>query len=361
MARTARLGRTVAALTLAVLLVHWAALTWLADHWQEPSVLRPMATPMLTRELVPAAPRPPPASKEKVAKTHTRIRPVATKSIAIEDATKAPAAVPPQPVASAPEATSSASAPLAPASAPGAAASTPTGSGGVTPLDGTPTAPASSTNYLDAWPADTRLSYRLSGNYRGALHGDAQVLWQRQGDQYQARIEVNVGWLLSMSMTSQGRVTASGLVPRAYEESVRGRRRDIVLDEHSITLPNGTRALRPQGVQDTISQFIELAYEFSTGRTTLQVGHPFKLWLARPGGVDLWTYSVPEEVTLYIPRLGPVQAFHIKPLPPHSGPGDITVEMWFAPSLQYLPVRVRLNLGDGTTYMDLMVDKIEQR
>ena len=36
------------------------------------------------------------------------------------------------------------------------------------------------------------------------------------------------------------------------------------------------------------------------------------------------------------------------------------VEMWFAPSLQYLPVRVRLNL-DEQNYVDLIVDKIEQR
>ena len=34
--------------------------------------------------------------------------------------------------------------------------------------------------------------------------------------------------------------------------------------------------------------------------------------------------------------------------------------MWFAPSLQYLPVRIRVNMGDEA-YVDLMVDKIEQR
>ena len=34
--------------------------------------------------------------------------------------------------------------------------------------------------------------------------------------------------------------------------------------------------------------------------------------------------------------------------------------MWFAPSLQYLPVRIRVNMGEST-YVDLMVEKIEQR
>ena len=40
--------------------------------------------------------------------------------------------------------------------------------------------------------------------------------------------------------------------------------------------------------------------------------------------------------------------------------GNITVEMWFAPSLQYLPVRIRVNMGEGT-YLELTVVKIEQR
>ncbi|TAL68508.1 MAG: DUF3108 domain-containing protein [Burkholderiaceae bacterium] len=356
MARSARLGRRIAALALAVLLAHWAVLAWLANHWQEPSVLRPMTAPMLTREIVPTAP-PSPVSEKKVAATPANKEYSATKSIVVEKTSHAPVA-PPQPVASAPDA--AVSAPVAPASAPGTAASAPAGSS-ITPLDDTARAPASSTNDLDAWPADTRISYTLGGYYRGALKGTAQVLWQRQGDEYQARIEVDLGWLFSMSMTSQGRVTAAGLAPRAYEELVRGRHRDILLNADSVTLPSGRQVPRPPGVQDTISQFIDLAYQFSTGHTRLQVGHPFQRWLARPGGVGLWTYDVPEEVSLYIPRLGPVQAFHIKPLPPDSAPGDITVELWFAPSLQYLPVRIRLNLGDGASYMDLMADRIEQR
>jgi hypothetical protein len=33
--------------------------------------------------------------------------------------------------------------------------------------------------------------------------------------------------------------------------------------------------------------------------------------------------------------------------------------MWFAPRLQYLPVRVKITLGDGN-FVNLMVEKIEQ-
>ena len=58
--------------------------------------------------------------------------------------------------------------------------------------------------------------------------------------------------------------------------------------------------------------------------------------------------------------LGSFEAFHLKPRPIANPRGNITVEMWFAPSLQYLPVRIRVNMGEGT-YLELTVVKIEQR
>ena len=40
--------------------------------------------------------------------------------------------------------------------------------------------------------------------------------------------------------------------------------------------------------------------------------------------------------------------------------GDLTAEVWFAPSLQYLPVRIKVSMGDET-HVDLIVDQIEQK
>jgi hypothetical protein len=91
----------------------------------------------------------------------------------------------------------------------------------------------------------------------------------------------------------------------------------------------------------------------------LEVGRSVSLWMARPGGVDLWTYDIIGRDVLMTPRFGAVDAFHLQPRPIANPRGNITAEMWFAPSLQYLPVRIRVSLGD--TYVDLMVDNIEQR
>lgn len=355
----ARAPRLIAGLTAAVLLGHWAALQWLASQWAEPLVLRPLAAPMFTRQVARAAPEVrapaeqavPPARKVPLAR-------------AVPDAFPAPAASMP--------AEQTKTQPIVEAEPPGAAASAPPPSlAQVLPSLAAPTATADlsagtatatvTASHLDSWPADTRLTYRLGGHYRGPLTGDARVQWQREGGRYQVRVEIDIGFLASVSMTSQGDVLPAGLYPRAYMEQLpRDRVRQATLGEANIGLMNGRMHGRPPGVQDTASQFVELSHQFSTGRAQLVKGGTVSFWMARPGQVDLWTYDIVDEVTLHTPRLGAVQAFHLRPRPLANPRGNITAEMWFAPSLQYLPVRIRVNMGDDVN-IDLLVDRIEQR
>ncbi|MES2424437.1 MAG: hypothetical protein V4562_08420, partial [Pseudomonadota bacterium] len=214
-----------------------------------------------------------------------------------------------------------------PASAPEIAASA-----ALSPPDPAGTAAPEATP--DSWPADTRLRYRVAGYFRGDFVGDGQVQWQRDGARYQVKVEVSIGWLAGFAMTSQGRTSAAGLLPEAYEEEQRGRnRRSLLLQDGELVFANGQRLLRPPGVQDTASQFVELSHRFATGQTPLAVGQQVQMWLARPNGADLWTYDVVAVETLYPPRLPPVEAFHLKPRPLDKPRGPITAELWFAPSL----------------------------
>jgi hypothetical protein len=76
--------------------------------------------------------------------------------------------------------------------------------------------------------------------------------------------------------------------------------------------------------------------------------------------VDYWTYDIVERVVLQTPQLGAVEAFHLKPRPIANPRGNVTAEMWFAPSLQFLPVRIKVNMGEQN-HVDLLVEKIEQQ
>lgn len=212
--------------------------------------------------------------------------------------------------------------------------------------------------WLNAWPLSTRLSYKLEGHYRGPLHGQAQVQWQRSGERYQAHILVNVGLFLDMRLTSQGRITPSHLWPQAYEEDRRGKKRGVRLGEQTVTLDNGSALPRPPRLQDTTSQFVQLAQDFASGRVPLRVGAVVPVTLARPGGVDEWTYDVVALDTLSTP-LGPLAAYHLKPRPLEPARSGVSAEMWFAPSLQHLPARIRLTLN-ADTWLDLMLDSVAQ-
>ena len=363
--------------TLAVvLLLHALAIAFFSQFLQPPSLLAHMTAPMYTRTISVQAPAPEPAAQAPMAEAAperptARIEtpqqaarrkaarpppPRATASQA-QAATERPAPAPPE----APEAAASQAVAAAPAAEPAGpvdAASAALAAASA-PAPAQAAASAAAPAYLAQWPADTRLTYRLGGNYRGELHGSAQVLWQREGTRYQASVQIDLGLLLSMRFTSQGEITEQGLAPEVYEEQVRQRRRGVRIGE-DVRLNNGERVPRPQDVQDTASQFVEMGHRFATDPAALQAGSEIRLWLARPGGVDQWTYDVVGEDTLHLPRLGAVPAYHLKPRPLDKPRGPISAEIWIAPTLQYLPVRIRLTQGPDT-YMDLMVETIEQQ
>ena len=355
----ARRRTLIAALLLAVLLGHALVLQWLSWQVLTPSVLKPMAAPMLTRLLQPAAPVA--QSRPVVAPAVKPRRPRDTAAIQSVAAAKPPdspaSVVPPVPPQASEPAVADPAKPADPvaATAEPAPDPAPPGEAPTPPADASLTAAINEA--LNRWPVDTRLNYRLSGNFRGELHGNARVEWLRQGERYQTRIDIDLG-VVSVVMTSQGGISWHGLTPFLYEESRAGKRRSARLQDN-IVLHDGRQLPRPEGVQDTASQFVDLSHRFATGQLPLEVGRSVSFWMARPGGVDFWTYDVTDKEMLQTPALGLIEAFHLKPRPIENARGNIMAEMWFAPSLQYLPVRIRVTAGEAN--LDLIVEKIEQR
>ncbi|MBI2772802.1 MAG: DUF3108 domain-containing protein [Burkholderiales bacterium] len=332
-------------LVAAVLLVHGLTLDWAARAISVPA-LRAVPAPIFTRLLMPEEPDPPAPPAPK--KPATRVPRPHEPTIAI--ATPAPvevAAAPSLPPQASAQETMSQPAPAAPELPQASAA----------PTSGMPA--ISATASAEGWPPDTRLSYRVGGFFRGEIHGKATVQWQRDALGYQVAVDIGLG-LATFVMTSQGEFSAEGLHPRMYQESRNGSPRNLAVGEESVVLSDGTTVPRPPGLQDTASQFVELSQRFASGREPLEVGNTLSFWMARPGGTDLWTYDVAERETLRTPQYGDVEAFRLKPRPLARPRGNITAEMWFAPSLKYLPVRIKVSMGDGV-YVDLLIEKIEQR
>ncbi|RZS54406.1 DUF3108 domain-containing protein [Sphaerotilus mobilis] len=218
------------------------------------------------------------------------------------------------------------------------------------------------------WPASTRLSYRLTGWYRGEVHGQAEVEWLRvDAQRYQVHLSVTVGPsfapLMTRRMSSEGRITPDGLAPQRYEQlttQIIGRDRQLTMafGPAGIRLARGESVPFQADVQDTASQFIQIIYLLRTRPELAQKGQAMAFALALPNRVDPWVYEVAEQVVEQTP-VGPLETLHVKPRRRAEG-GNLTAQMWYAPALQMLPVRIRIE-QDAQTWVDLRLEKAPEQ
>ncbi len=359
-----RTSAALAGLALAVLTLHGLVLDEMAERlsaWREVRPMPPRLTAAFVRALQPATPPPvgrPPAAVPAVlpapapgaapaaqAPSTPASAPEPSASAAVASAASAPAATV--------EPASAASAPLLPLVATASAASAVSAAAAASaPGDFQPG---------PEWPASTRLDYKLRGNYRGAVTGRARVEWLRDGRRYQVHLEVAVGPgfapLIARTMSSEGVLTPQGIQPERFDEDTRvllAARRRLTLQflGPELVFPNGRREWAPAGVQDAASQFVQLTWLFLTGRETLAAGREVRLPLALPRKLYAWRYVIEGEETLETP-MGPLAAWHLRPLVENTG-SDLRAEVWLAPSLQYLPVRLMIR-QDEQTWIDLML------
>ncbi len=353
-----------AALLAVVLLLHGVGVSWLDDNlvgWGAGAQPMPQRMEVaFVRTLEPAAPAPavaPAAPAAAAAPRPRRVRaPARAASASVAAASAAAVASAPEVIEPAPLVTvevtpppePAASEPLPPAAV-AAAPSAPSASAAAAPFD---------------WPPSTRLTYKLVGNYRGEIHGNARVQWVRVGPRYQVHMDISLGPsfapLMSRNMTSDGELSEAGLVPRRYDEATKlpfqsPRRAGMQFTPETVTLANGSTREAMPGVQDTASQFVQMTWLFTTRPELLRVGNSIELPLALPRRMDRWTYDVQGEQRLVTP-VGELDTFHVKPRRADDRPrGELSAEVWFAPSLQYLPVRIRIQ-QDAETFIDLMMD-----
>ena len=215
------------------------------------------------------------------------------------------------------------------------------------------------------WPASTRLTYRLSGNFRGPIDGQASVEWLRVGSRYQVRLEVSAGPsfapFFTRRMTSDGELSVRGLAPVRYDEETKVALRDprrvaMRFEGDTVRLADGRLVPRPEGLQDTASQFVQMTFMFTTRPELLRRGGVVEIPLALPRNVDLWAYEVLDTELLETP-VGGIEAVHVKPRRLLRPGGDLVAESWFAPSLQYLPVRIVIH-QDAQTWIDLVIERL---
>lgn len=318
-----------------------------------PMLAAPMASPAAKST---SRPKPKPRKKAQAAQT--------------AQAASAPDTAPSAPLladaASSPASTPEAAIVVADASAssPTATASSPAQANGAA----VPASQAASSPPTFVWPKATRVSYKLEGNYRGPIYGQASVEWLRQGQRYQVHVDASLGPsfapLGSWRLSSEGEIRPEGLYPRRYENVNRllmktKAPRIVQLHDDEVVLEKDKRVPRTADVQDPASQFVQLAYRFMLNPGLLKTGNTIHVPLVTLKRAETLAYDVLGEETLETP-VGKVQAIHVRPRRIVADGGVLPADIWFAPGLQYLPVRVQVKLDD-VTFMDMRMSRAPQQ
>jgi len=231
----------------------------------------------------------------------------------------------------------------------------------------TPAAAASAATASFDWPPSTRLTYVMTGNYRGEVQGSATVEWIRAGLRYQVHMEAIVGPafapLLVRRASSDGELGDNGLTPHRFEGEQRvafkSRRWAMSFDPERVRLPEGREVPSMPGVQDEASLFVQLTWLFTTQPQMLQAGRSIEVPLALPRRVEVWKYDVVGQEKLQMP-FGELDTMHVRPQRQEKSSTNLTAQMWFAPGLQYLPVRILVQ-QDVDTFIDLQLQRAPQQ
>lgn len=209
-------------------------------------------------------------------------------------------------------------------------------------------APATPTGLPPAQPpSSNRLLYDVSGTVKGIGYSAQGTLdWTVANGRYDARMEMRVFLLGSRSQTSTGRIGPAGLMPERFADKSRSEKAaHFDADNLRIRFSNNApdAPLQP-GAQDRLSLFMQLAALLRARPEAYAAGQMVDMQVAGTGDAPIWHFKVGEESTIQLPA-GEVRARQFVRLPRKEF--DSTVEIWLAPSLEYLPVRLRITQPNG--------------
>ena len=196
-------------------------------------------------------------------------------------------------------------------------------------------------------PPSTRLLYDVSGNVKGIgykAHGTLD--WTVTDGRYEARMEMRVLLLGSRSQTSTGRIGPNGLMPERFADKSRSEKAahfDAAQQRIRFSSNAPEVPLQP-GAQDRLSLFLQLASLLQARPQAYTTGQTVDMQVAGTGDAPIWRFDVGEESTISLPA-GEFKVRHLVRQPRKEF--DSTVEMWLAPSLQHLPVRLRVKQSNG--------------
>lgn len=198
-----------------------------------------------------------------------------------------------------------------------------------------------------AYPEPARLKYEVRAEVKGiSLSLNGELLWQHDSKTYNSRLEFSHFLLGSRMQTSKGALGPQGLEPLRFGDKVRSEvAAHFDRSANKVTFSANTPdvPLTP-GMQDQLSAVLQLSAMFGGEPQRYPAGTQIPFEAIGPRSVESWTMVVGGTEKLTLPG-GEVSA--IKLSRGAAGPHSNRAEIWLAPSMGYLPVRIRLTEANG--------------
>lgn len=196
-------------------------------------------------------------------------------------------------------------------------------------------------------PESARLDYKVTGSARGLnYHAGAVLNWQNTGSSYAANMTVSALFIGSRSMASQGQIVSEGLAPGRFADKYRSEvAAHFEPDKGQVSFSANTPTIPwIKGMQDRVSVFFQLAGMLAGNPEGFPVGSTISMVTVGPRDADGWTFVVESADQLVLPY-GELNTIRLSRQPRKEF--DQKVEIWYAPSLGYLPVRSRITQSNG--------------
>ena len=204
-----------------------------------------------------------------------------------------------------------------------------------------PTAPPLSAATL---PGSALLRYEVASN-KLPFTVNGSFNWQQDGSAYEAQLSYSA-FGFSRSQTSRGAVSATGLAPERFADKIRNEvAAHFNYVAHKVTFSANTPdvALLP-GAQDRLSVLVQLGAQIAAAPERYPEGTTLSFQTIGPRDAANWLFTVQGQETLTLPG-GEMPTLKLVRNPRQDY--DQKVELWLAPTLGYLPARIRITEQNG--------------
>jgi len=198
-----------------------------------------------------------------------------------------------------------------------------------------------------AIPGSVRLHYKVELQRGGlALTGQGELRWRQDGQNYEARLEFSAPLVRARTQHSTGRITAGGLAPRRFSDKARVEEATHFDREQGRLSFSSNRPDAPllPGAQDRLSVLLQLAALVAGAPAKFPPATSITIQTAGTREAELWVFMVEGQEQLDLPG-GRVGALKLTRSPRKEY--DVKVELWLAPGMDYVPVRLRLTQPNG--------------